>query len=113
MLLEPNRLKNLLLFVKDDKSDKLVCHGLHNFIVPIRDPATLEAYPGLVIGDMGEKIGLNGVDNGFMMFDRYRVPRTALLDAGGGINSDGIYTTPFKDPSKRFGASLGKSGPRP
>jgi hypothetical protein len=60
-----------------------------------------------VIGDMGEKIGLNGVDNGFMMFDRYRVPRDALLNATGGIGPDGSYVTPYKDPAKRFGASLG------
>ena len=75
--------------------------------MPIRDPTSLETYPGLVIGDMGEKVGLNGIDNGFMMFDRYRVSKDALLDAGGGIDVSGNYVTPFKDPSKRFGASLG------
>ncbi|KAG6464219.1 hypothetical protein O3G_MSEX014365 [Manduca sexta] len=32
-------------------------HGLHAFVVPIRDAATLETYPGLIVGDMGEKIG--------------------------------------------------------
>ena len=85
----------------------MVCHGLHNLIVPIRDPDTLEPYPGLIIGDLGEKIGLNGVDNGFMMFDKYRVPKTSLLVAAGGIDVNGNYATPFKDPSKRFGASLG------
>ena len=63
---------------------------------------------GLLVGDMGEKLGLNGVDNGFMMFDKYRVPREALLDATGGIDQLGNYVTPYKDPSKRFGASLGK-----
>ena len=48
-------------------------HGLHNFLVPIRDQRTLETFPGVTIGDMGHKIGLNGVDNGFMMFDNYKV----------------------------------------
>ncbi len=75
--------------------------------MPIRDPTSLETYPGLVIGDMGEKVGLNGIDNGFMMFDRDRVSKDALLDAGGGIDISGNYVTPFKDPTKRFGASLG------
>ena len=48
-------------------------YGLHNFLVPIRDTTTLKPFPGVVIGDMGAKIGLNGIDNGFLMFDHYRV----------------------------------------
>ena len=39
------------------------CHGLHSFIVPVRDQ-NLQSLPGVVVGDMGEKIGLNGIDNG-------------------------------------------------
>lgn len=39
-------------------------HGLHAFVVPLRDPRTLLPFPGLLIGDMGEKIGLHGIDNG-------------------------------------------------
>lgn len=42
------------------------CHGLHCFVVPIRDPNTMLPFPGCIIGDMGEKIGLNGKDNGFV-----------------------------------------------
>lgn len=40
--------------------------GLHCFIVPLRNVNTLLPYPGLIIGDMGEKIGLNGIDNGWV-----------------------------------------------
>ncbi|XP_047528094.1 peroxisomal acyl-coenzyme A oxidase 3-like isoform X1 [Vanessa atalanta] len=82
-------------------------HGLHAFVVPIRDPKTLKPFPGVTIGDIGEKIGLNGVDNGFVMFDNYHIPKEYALDKLGGVDDNGDYKTPFRDPSKRFGASLG------
>ncbi|CAH0604988.1 unnamed protein product [Chrysodeixis includens] len=82
-------------------------HGLHTFVVPIRDPTTLKPYPGVIVGDIGEKIGLNGVDNGFVMFNNYHLPKEAALDKLGGVDDNGDYKTPFRDPSKRFGAALG------
>lgn len=84
-----------------------VCHGLHNFVVPIRDPRSLTALPGVIVGDMGEKLGLNGLDNGFVAFNNFHIPRENLLDKFGDVSQDGRYITPFKDPNKRFGASLG------
>lgn len=39
-------------------------HGLNAFFVPIRCTKTLKTLPGVLAGDLGEKIGLNGIDNG-------------------------------------------------
>lgn len=82
-------------------------YGLHSFVVPIRDPKTLKPYPGVFVGDLGEKIGLNGVDNGFVMFNNYHLPKEVALDKLGGVDDNGDYKTPIRDPKKRLGASLG------
>ncbi|KAK9877075.1 hypothetical protein WA026_016103 [Henosepilachna vigintioctopunctata] len=81
--------------------------GLHGFIVPLRDPTSLIPYPGLTIGDMGEKTGLNGIDNGFLVFHNYRIPRKNLLSKTGGVTLKGDYITSFKDSKKKHGVSLG------
>ena len=73
-----------------------VCHGLHNFVVPIRDPKTLLPLSGVIIGDMGSKIGLNGLDNGWLMFNNYEIDREMLLNKTGDVSKEGIYKTPFK-----------------
>ncbi|CAD7085580.1 unnamed protein product [Hermetia illucens] len=83
-----------------------VNHGLHGFLVPIRDPQTLKPYPGVLVGDIGEKIGLNGIDNGFVMFTNYRIPRENLLNRTGDVTPDGSYVSVFTEPSKILGAAL-------
>ncbi|CAF0988482.1 unnamed protein product, partial [Brachionus calyciflorus] len=83
------------------------CHGLHIFIVPVRDPYTMALKPGVICGEMGPKAGLNGVDNGFATFNQVRIPRENLLNKTGDVTPDGVYVSPIKDAKKRFGISLG------
>uniref|UniRef100_T1K448 Acyl-coenzyme A oxidase n=1 Tax=Tetranychus urticae TaxID=32264 RepID=T1K448_TETUR len=83
------------------------CHGLHSFMVPVRDAKTYEPYPGIRIGDMGGKVGLNGLDNGFMTFKNYPIPKAALMNRNSDVTQDGKYTLKVRDESKRFGITLG------
>ncbi len=81
-------------------------HGVHAFLVPIRDAAGTPR-PGVSIWDDGEKMGLNGVDNGRLSFQHVRVPREALLDRFATVSEDGVYESPIRSPAKRFFTMLG------
>lgn len=52
---------------------------------------------------MGEKNGLNGLDNGFLLFKNYSLPREYLLNKIADVSKDGIYNTSVKNQDKRFG----------
>ncbi|WP_199432534.1 acyl-CoA dehydrogenase family protein [Qaidamihabitans albus] len=80
--------------------------GVHAFLVPIRDEEGAAA-PGVRIEDCGVKAGLNGVDNGRLVFDHVRVPRTALLNQYGDVAEDGTYSSPIESDGKRFFTMLG------
>jgi acyl-CoA oxidase len=81
-------------------------HGVHALLVPLRDGQG-NLVEGVRIEDCGEKLGLNGVDNGTIWFDRVRVPRDALLNRYADVTPDGRYESPIEDPGKRFFTMLG------
>jgi acyl-CoA oxidase len=81
-------------------------HGVHALVVPLRDEHG-ELLEGIRTEDCGEKMGLNGVDNGRIWFDAVRVPREALLNRYGDVDADGVYTSPIENPVRRFFTMLG------
>jgi acyl-CoA oxidase len=81
-------------------------HGVHALLVPLRNEDG-NLLPGVEIEDIGHKVGLNGVDNGRIHFDRVRVPRTNLLDRYGSVSSEGEYSSPIDNPTKRFFTMIG------
>jgi acyl-CoA oxidase len=81
------------------------CEGVHAFVVPLREDG--ETLPGVRIEDDGPKMGLNGVDNGRIWFDRVRVPRDALLNQFADVSADGAYTSAIENQNRRFFTMLG------
>jgi acyl-CoA oxidase len=81
-------------------------HGIHAFLVPIRS-GDGSAAAGVTIGDDGAKAGLNGVDNGWITFDRVRIPRAGLLDRFATVDAHGTYSSPITSPARRFFTTLG------
>ncbi|XP_044201792.1 peroxisomal acyl-coenzyme A oxidase 1 isoform X1 [Thunnus albacares] len=70
------------------------CHGLHAFIVNIRDMSTHQPLPGVVVGDIGPKFGFNEVDNGFLKLENVRIPRENMLMKYAKVEPDGTYVKP-------------------
>lgn len=81
-------------------------HGVHAVLVPLRDDEG-RTLSGIRIEDRGEKVGLNGVDNGRIWFDRVEVPRDHLLDRFARIDGDGVYRSEITSAGRRFFTMLG------
>jgi acyl-CoA oxidase len=84
-----------------DKNGGLQEHGVHAFLVPLRDDDG-DVLGGVRIEDNGRKMGLNGVDNGRVWFDDVRIPRENLLDRFAQVSDEGEYTSPIPSSGKRF-----------
>ncbi|OZJ02603.1 hypothetical protein BZG36_03642 [Bifiguratus adelaidae] len=54
-------------------------YGVKSFVVPLRDPKTYTLLPGINIGDIGKKMGRDGIDNGWITVTNVRIPRAYML----------------------------------
>ena len=80
--------------------------GVHAFVVPLRDEDG-NLLEGVEIEDCGDKMGLQGVDNGRIRFSAVRIPREALLDRYGTVTDDGSYESSISSPGARFFTMIG------
>lgn len=81
-------------------------YGVNAFIVPLRDDEG-NLLPGIRIEDCGQKMGLNGVDNGRIWFDQVQIPKANMLDRFASVNDLGKFTSPIASDNRRFFTMLG------
>lgn len=70
-------------------------YGPHPFVVHIRDLKTHKALPNIHVGDIGPKFGYNTMDNGFLLFNKVKVPHVNMLSRFSGVDPEtGKYKPP-------------------
>ncbi|KAK6459525.1 acyl-coenzyme a oxidase [Scheffersomyces xylosifermentans] len=68
-------------------------YGVKTFIVPLRD-SDHNLHPGIAIGDIGAKMGRQGVDNGWIQFTDVSIPRFFMLSRWCKVDREGNVTLP-------------------
>lgn len=81
-------------------------YGVSAFLVPIRDRKR-NILPGITIEDCGRKMGLNGVDNGTIVFSNVTIPYDNLLDRFAHVTEEGKFDSPISSDNRRFFTMLG------
>ncbi|KAG0167918.1 fatty-acyl coenzyme A oxidase [Apophysomyces sp. BC1034] len=69
-------------------------YGTKCFVVPLRDPKTYNTLPGINIGDIGKKMGRDGIDNGWIQFTNVRIPRGYMLMKHAKVSRTGAVQEP-------------------
>lgn len=70
------------------------CYGIHPFMVQVRDSETHMPMPGIDIGDIGDKMGYKGVNNGYLGLENVRIPRSSMMMKNAKLMRDGTYVKP-------------------
>ena len=65
--------------------------GVQPFLVQIRDLENHMPLPGVQVGDIGAKLGYGSKDNGWLIFNKKRIPRTNMLMRFAGIDNEGNF----------------------
>ncbi|XP_075146299.1 acyl-coenzyme A oxidase 1 isoform X1 [Haematobia irritans] len=73
------------LYIKDK------AYGLQPFLVRIRNVDTHEPESGIDVGDVGPRIGINGVNNGFLGLRNVRIPLDQMLAKNNQVLPDGTF----------------------
>lgn len=68
-------------------------YGVKTFVVPLRD-SDHNLMPGISIGDIGAKMGRDGIDNGWIQFSQVRIPRFFMLQKYCKVSPEGDVTEP-------------------
>ncbi|GEQ71823.1 hypothetical protein JCM33374_g5509 [Metschnikowia sp. JCM 33374] len=68
-------------------------YGVKTFVVPLRDSAH-NLMPGVTVGDIGAKMGRDGIDNGWIQFSHVRIPRYFMLQKFCKVTREGEVTLP-------------------
>ncbi|ORX61404.1 acyl-CoA oxidase [Hesseltinella vesiculosa] len=69
-------------------------YGTKCFVVPLRDPKNYNLLPGINIGDIGKKMGRDGIDNGWIQFTHVRIPRGYMLQKHTKVSRTGEVKEP-------------------
>lgn len=74
-------------------------YGPHLFIVPVRSKKDLSPLVDIQIGDIGSKAfgGFGSIDNGFVRFNKVRIPRQNMLQRYSQVCDKGVFTRPKQD----------------
>ncbi|XP_053957915.1 probable peroxisomal acyl-coenzyme A oxidase 1 [Anastrepha ludens] len=80
-------------------------YGLHPFLVRIRNAETHLPEPGVDVGEIGPKMGVNGVNNGFLGLKDVRIPRTQMLMKNAQVRANGRFVK-GPDPLLTYGTMV-------
>lgn len=69
-------------------------YGVKNFVVPLRNRSDWSLLPGIAVGDIGKKMGRDGIDNGWIQFSDVRIPRQYMLMKYAKVSREGKVTQP-------------------